>query len=98
MEVYPRTVENKENRTRQRYAVTAGLAALGYHAEESNRMYFCNSSKEKGNRFNVRWEHFSQKDKNDVIVVWISGISEDKDLKKFREDIDQSFKKTCGGT
>lgn len=83
VQVYPRTVNNKENRTRQRYAVTAGLAASGYHANGYNKLNFCTTSSDT-DFFNVRWERFIDKiEGKNVIAVWItndsnaaSGISE----------------------
>lgn len=91
VKVYPRTIENKENRTRQRYAVTAGLTASGYTASEPNRLNFC-TSHEKPHKpheeYNVRWEHFkhSSEDKDDVIVLWVDS---DADIKMFKWPIDK---------
>lgn len=71
VEVHPRTVENKENRTRQRYAVHAGLTASGYTASESNRLNFCTSDEASQEKYNVRWEHFSHNSERDIVVAWI---------------------------
>lgn len=100
VQVYPQTVINKENRTRQRYAVTAGLAASGYNAIDSNRLNFCSLSNNTDveslpprnvDTFNVRWERF-ENDKKNVISVWIANSSEiDKDIRKIREKLNEKF-------
>ncbi|SEP26550.1 hypothetical protein [Nitrosovibrio sp. Nv6] len=56
LKVRPDTTENKELRTRDRYAVIAGLMEAGYHPSETDRLHFCSSQKNK--EYDVRWEHF----------------------------------------
>lgn len=75
VKIHPKTIENKENRTRQRYAVHAGLTASGYNALEPNRLNFCTSRNDHNKKYNVRWESFSHDKKSDevIIVAWISG-------------------------
>jgi hypothetical protein len=80
LQVQPNTLENKERRTRQRYAVIAGLIESGYRPSESNRLHFCSIRKNSSSdeEYEVRWEHYyyeskSEKeitDKSDIIVVW----------------------------
>jgi hypothetical protein len=77
--IHPNTLDNKERRSRDRYAVIAGLLESGYTPHyEPARMNFC-SSKNKGTQFknhDVRWESFKHKDKDkentnpEIIVVW----------------------------
>lgn len=56
LKVRPDTLENKELRTRHRYAVIAGLIESGYRSIEPDRLYFCST---QGNKeYDVRWEHF----------------------------------------
>ncbi|PTQ80073.1 CRISPR-associated protein Cmr3 family [Nitrosospira multiformis] len=84
LKVRPNTTENKELRTRQRYAVIAGLIDSGYRPLEPDRLHFCSSQKNKA--YDVRWEHYQHEskyntnqaeknelsDKPDIIVVWIN--------------------------
>lgn len=71
--VHPNTVENKETRTRHRYAVIAGLMEKSYYPSHPDRLNFCASQSSGGNshrKFDVRWEHFSNENKN-IIVAWV---------------------------
>jgi hypothetical protein len=94
VKVAPDAVENKEQRTRQRYAVVAGLIESGYHPQEPDRLHFC--SIQKGSReYDLRWEHYRHEskdnskdsskgepeDKPDIVVAWIDSeilTAEDK--------------------
>jgi amino acid transporter len=75
LKVQPNTLENKELRTRQRYAVIAGLIESGYSPSEPDRLHFCaiqrNSS---SNKYDVRWEHYfhQSRDKPGIIVAWMN--------------------------
>lgn len=71
VKIHPRTIENKENRTRQRYAINAGLIASDYRAFEPNRLNFCTTDNKHNGKYNVRWEYFRHDSKDDVIVIWI---------------------------
>lgn len=94
VKVTPDTVENKELRTRQRYAVVAGLIESGYRPQEPDRLHFC-SIQENSREYDVRWEHYRHEskdnskdsskgnleDKPDIIVSWIDSeilTAEDK--------------------
>jgi hypothetical protein len=87
VKVTPNTVENKEIRTRQRYAVIAGLIESGYQPQEPDRLHFC-SIQENSREYDMRWEHYKygSKDKTepesekpggtsqakpDIVVAWI---------------------------
>lgn len=71
--VWPSTRENKEVRTRHRYAVIAGLIESGYRPSEPNRLHFCSSQENSSNKeYDVRWEHFESKNKPDIIVAWLN--------------------------
>lgn len=61
LKVHPNTTENKEARTRQRYAVIAGLIESGYRPLEPERLHFCSSQKNKA--YDVRWEHYQHESK-----------------------------------
>lgn len=92
VQVYPQTVNNKENRTRQRYAVTAGLAASGYHAIDSNKLNFCTTSS-NSDFFNVRWERLeNKKNGENIIAVWITN---DLNLVANLRDFQTTIKKSC---
>jgi hypothetical protein len=71
--VWPNTKENKEVRTRHRYAVVAGLIESGYRPAEPNRLHFCSSQENNSSeKYDVRWEHFESQNKPDVIVAWMN--------------------------
>lgn len=81
LKVRPNTTENKELRTRHRYAVIAGLIESGYRPLEPDHLHFCFTQENK--EYDVRWEHFhyeskpqSEADtsgkKPDIIVVWMN--------------------------
>lgn len=71
--VWPNTRENKEVRTRHRYAVVAGLIESGYRPAEPNRLHFCSSQENSSNKeYDVRWEHFESENKPDIIVAWLN--------------------------
>ncbi|SEN49761.1 hypothetical protein SAMN05216404_10510 [Nitrosospira multiformis] len=85
LKVQPNSLENKELRTRQRYAVIAGLIESGYSPSESDRLHFCSSKKNSSNKgpdqksssnnkYDVRWEHYfhQSRDKPDIIVAWMN--------------------------
>ena len=75
LKVRPNTLENKELRTRHRYAVIAGLIELGYHPSEPDLLHFCSVQKNSSKKeYDVRWERFydESKDKPDIIVVWMN--------------------------
>jgi hypothetical protein len=59
-------------RTRQRYAVIAGLIESGYRPQEPDRLHFC-SIQEHSREYDVRWEHYRHEpgNKPDIIVAWI---------------------------
>ncbi|MCP5250439.1 MAG: hypothetical protein H6939_01770 [Burkholderiales bacterium] len=65
---HPNTLDNKERRNRDRYAVIVGLLESGYipHHEPA-RMNFCSSK-----NYDVRWESFKHKENTSlkIIVVW----------------------------
>jgi hypothetical protein len=63
LKVRPNTMGSKELRTRQRYAVIAGLIESGYRPLEPNRMRFC-SLQNGDKQYNVRWEHYRHKSKD----------------------------------
>ncbi|MBY0498951.1 MAG: hypothetical protein K2P74_04955, partial [Nitrosomonas sp.] len=83
----PNTTENKESRTRHRYAKIAALIEAGYSpSEEPNPMHYCRigTPDDHDKKYNVGWEHFifmprpnkepdsDEKDeKSDVILVWL---------------------------
>ncbi len=73
--IHPNTLDNKERRSRDRYAVIAGLLESGYTPHyEPARMNFC-SSKDRSAQFknyDVRWESFKHKENTnpEIIVVW----------------------------
>lgn len=70
--VRPNTIENKEIRTRHRHAVVAGLMEKGYYPSHPDRLNFCASSNTNSNRqFDVRWEHFNNESKENIIVAWV---------------------------
>ena len=46
VKVTPDTLENKELRTRQRYAVVAGLIESGYRPQEPGLLHFCSIQKD----------------------------------------------------
>jgi hypothetical protein len=73
VKVTPDTVENKEMRTRHRYAVVAGLIESGYQPLEPNRLHFC-SIQEDSREYDMRWERYRHEleSKADIIVAWIS--------------------------
>ena len=48
VKVAPHTVENKELRTRQRYAVVAGLVESGYRPQNPGALHFCSSQEAGG--------------------------------------------------
>lgn len=67
VKVAPRTVENKEMRTRQRYAVVTGLMESGYQPVEPGTLHFCsiqeNRRKKDGGEkdrreYDMRWERY----------------------------------------
>lgn len=77
VKVRPDTVENKEIRTRHRYAVVAGLIETGYRPQEPDRLHFCTIQKDS-REYDMRWEHYryeskdnSKGDKPDIVVAWI---------------------------
>ena len=75
LKVQPNTLENKELRTRQRYAVIAGLIESGYSPAEPDRLHFCSiQRKSSNNEYDVRWEHYfhQSRDKPDIIVAWMN--------------------------
>ncbi len=78
--IHPNTLDNKERRNRDRYAVIAGLLESGYiPRHEPVRMNFC-SSENRGTQFknyDVRWESFKHKENTspEVIVVWADSES-----------------------
>jgi hypothetical protein len=57
VKVKPNTVENKELRTRQRYAVVAGLIESGYQPQEPDRLHFCAIQK-SSHEYDMRWERY----------------------------------------
>lgn len=79
-------IENKELRTRQHYAVIAGLIESGYRPSEPDHLHFCSSKKSSSNKgsnqksssqkeYDVRWGHYRRPDKPDIpdiIVVWMN--------------------------
>ncbi|GAB1719150.1 MAG: hypothetical protein NTAFB09_08810 [Nitrosospira sp.] len=86
VKVTPGTVENKEMRTRQRYAVVAGLIESGYQPQQPGLLHFC--SIQGNHEYDVRWEHYkygpedktgpesekpggASKAKPDIVVAWI---------------------------
>jgi hypothetical protein len=72
VKVTPDTVENKEMRTRQRYAVVAGLIESGYQPLEPESLHFC-SIQEDSREYDMRWERYRHEleSKADIIVAWI---------------------------
>ena len=72
VKVTPDTVENKEMRTRQRYAVIAGLIESGFRPQEPGLLHFC-SIQTDSRAYDMRWEHYRHelKNKPDIIVAWI---------------------------
>ena len=84
VKVTPDTVENKEMRTRQRYAVVAGLIESGYRPQEPGLLHFCSIQKDSRG-YDMRWEHYRHEskdnseagskghpeDKPDIVVAWI---------------------------
>ncbi|SCZ84633.1 hypothetical protein [Nitrosomonas mobilis] len=102
----PNTLENKEIRTRYRYAVIAGLIESGYRPREPNRLHFFSSQKNSsgnqknvsGNEYDARWERFYKESKPDIVVVWMnSEIFTNKDKltyvsENLRKFIDKSNK------
>ncbi|MEP6879878.1 MAG: hypothetical protein ABI865_13625, partial [Nitrosospira sp.] len=86
VKVTPDTVENKEMRTRQRYAVVAGLIESGYRPQEPGLLHFCSIQKDSPG-YDMRWEHYQHKPKDnseddpkgspkgkrkpDIVVAWI---------------------------
>jgi hypothetical protein len=84
----PNTLENKEIRTRYRYAVIAGLIESGYLPREPNRLHIFPSQKNcSDNEYDVRWERFYKESKPnecksdeckpgeskpDIVVVWMN--------------------------
>lgn len=72
VKVTPDTVENKEMRTRQRYAVVAGLIESGYQPLEPDLLHFC-SIQEGSREYDMRWERYRHEPENkpDIIVAWI---------------------------
>lgn len=95
--VRPNTVENKETRIRHRYAVIAGLMESGYYPSHPDRLNFCASQKASNNshrKFDVRWEHFSNESKENIIVAWVDSntfnfdsVTKYEDAIKFLERI-----------
>jgi hypothetical protein len=75
VKVTPETVENKEMRTRQRYALVAGLIESGYKPLEPGLLHFC-SIQENSREYDMRWEHykydFEGNSKPDIVVAWIN--------------------------
>lgn len=88
LKVRPDTLENKELRTRHRYAVIAGLIESGYRPSAPGHLHFC-SAQNSDKEYDVRWEryrHESKKDEPDrnesgkdkpdsdpdIIVVWMN--------------------------
>lgn len=86
VKVTPGTVESKEMRTRQRYAVVAGLIESGYQPQQPGLLHFC--SIQGSHEYDVRWEHYkygsedktgpesekpggASKAKPDIVVAWI---------------------------
>lgn len=71
VDVQPDSLDHKERRIRQRYAVMSGLTESGYLPSEPNRIHFYTSKK-----FDIRWEYYQHsqipKDRNpDKVVIWI---------------------------
>ncbi|GJL76832.1 hypothetical protein [Nitrosomonas sp.] len=105
--VRPNTVENKETRVRHRYAVTAGLIESRYYPSQPDRLYFCSSqsaSSDRDRQFDVRWEHFSDaNEENTIIVAWADSEVFKKNLEgknvetvSFTSDINRLFAKDKG--
>lgn len=57
-------IENKELRTRDRYAVIAGLVESGYRPQDPDHLHFCSSQENK--EYDVRWEHFRYEPKDQL--------------------------------
>ncbi len=71
VEIKSNTVENKEFKTRYRYAVISGLIEAGYRRSEPHSINFCASQHIDGKpEYDVRWEHFSRGDTENLIVIW----------------------------
>lgn len=76
----PDSLDLKEQRVRQRYAVMTGLTESGYLPSEPNRIHFhlnCRDTEE----FDIRWEFYSHNNyksdnhKPDIVVIWFNNIS-----------------------
>jgi hypothetical protein len=80
LKVRPDTLENRELRTRNRYAVIAGLIESGYRPLkpgyrplapghrplEPGHLHFCSSQENSGNQeYDVRWEHYSRESQDE---------------------------------
>ena len=92
LKVQPNTLENKELRTRHRYAVIAGLIESGYRPSEPDHLHFCSIQKKGSNtEYDMRWEHYhheSDKDKH-IVVVWMNSeiFTRDDKLTLVLEDL-----------
>lgn len=82
LKVRPDTLENRELRTRHRYAVIAGLIESGYRPLkqgyrplapghrplEPGHLHFCSSQENSGDQeYDVRWEHYSRESQDDLV-------------------------------
>lgn len=93
VKTHPKTVENKESRTRQRHAVTAGLNQSGYTTENLNRLNYCITSNNNGNEYNVRWEYFKHNEHNEhVILAWATNNT---DVNTFIDIVENTFYESC---
>ncbi|WP_143084325.1 MFS transporter [Nitrosospira briensis] len=81
LKVRPETLENRELRTRHRYAVIAGLIESGYrplkpgyrplarghHPLEAGHLHFCSSQENSSkHEYDVRWEHYSRESQDEL--------------------------------
>ena len=97
LKVRPNTIENKELRTRHRYAMIAGLIESGYIASEPHHLNFCfvQNKSNRDNGYDIRWEHFtyekkykSDTNKPDIILFWVdSKAVNNESFGRFVEEI-----------
>lgn len=86
------TAEDQETMVRYRYAVVSGLISAGYSANEPDRLHYCTtqSTESDKSKYDIRWEHFSKKGVEDIIVIWFDGYL-DKGNEENKKIIKNSF-------